>query len=303
MPDNWSSRPLAALAEPKSFAGWLTPLYRQEWVVYAKPPFGGPEQVLKYLARYTHRVAISNQRLLSLEDGQVTFRYKDYADDQQAKILRLSTAEFIRRFLMHTLPSRFIRIRYFGLLANRNRDARLEKCRCLLGVVAPGAASPDQDAETPADTPGESLSAEICPVCQRGTLVRIDLPRPAIGRRRHAPTCSPARPLRPPTSTPRSHRLACSCITGYPSLAPKRTTATACATTATRHVLRVCFPTTRTASIAPPSVASKGRNAPRVSATQKPHSNPIAPRSVHRTFIRRAGRTDCKGSSCTRHIG
>ena len=100
---------LAALADPTTFAAWLTPLYQQEWVVYAKPPWGGPESVLKYLARYTHRVAISNSRLVSLDDGQVAFRYKDYAADQRQKVMTLSADEFIRRFLQHVLPRGFVK--------------------------------------------------------------------------------------------------------------------------------------------------------------------------------------------------
>ena len=124
--------PLAALAAPDAFVRWLTPLYRQEWVVYAKPPFGGPEQVLKYLARYTHRVAISNQRLLSLEDGQVTFRYKDYADSHRSKTMTLSGEEFLRRFVQHVLPRGFVKIRHYGLLAPRRRNERLALCRRLL---------------------------------------------------------------------------------------------------------------------------------------------------------------------------
>jgi len=167
---------LQPLSDAAAFEGLLNKAVRHDWVVYAKRPFASPNCVLKYLARYTHRVAISNQRLVKLGEGQVSFRYKDYPDDQQAKIMCLSTPEFIRRFLMHTLPSRFVRIRYYGLSANRNRDTRLDKCRCLLGV-APKAESPDQDAETLADRPDESLNAEICPVCRRGTLVRIDLAR------------------------------------------------------------------------------------------------------------------------------
>jgi hypothetical protein len=126
---------LAALAEPGAFRAWLTPLYRQEWVVYAKPPFGGPEQVLMYLARYTHRVAISNSRLVALDGDQVTFRYKDYADDQRHKTMVLSAHEFLRRFLQHVLPSGFVKIRHYGLLANRYREANLRVCRALLLVV------------------------------------------------------------------------------------------------------------------------------------------------------------------------
>ena len=123
---------LSALAAPEVFARWLTPLYRQEWVVYAKPPFGGPEQVLKYLARYTHRVAISNQRLLSLADGRVTFRYKDYAGGHRLRSMTLSAEEFLRRFMQHVLPKGFVKIRHYGLLAARGRNERLALCRRLL---------------------------------------------------------------------------------------------------------------------------------------------------------------------------
>jgi Putative transposase/Transposase zinc-binding domain len=126
---------LAALAQPAAFRVWLTPLYQQEWVVYAKAPFGGPEQVLKYLARYTHRVAISNSRLLALDGARVSFRYKDYAADQRHKTMTLEAHEFIRRFLQHVLPSGFVKIRHYGLLANRYREANLRVCRVLLLVV------------------------------------------------------------------------------------------------------------------------------------------------------------------------
>jgi hypothetical protein len=126
---------LAGQAAPAAFADWLTPLYEQDWVVYAKAPFGGPAQVLKYLARYTHRVALSNHRLVSLEDGRVTFRYKDYADDQRQKLLTLDAVEFLRRFVQHVLPRGFVKIRHYGLLANRQREAKLTECRQLLLVV------------------------------------------------------------------------------------------------------------------------------------------------------------------------
>jgi hypothetical protein len=115
-----------------SFTAWLSPLYAKDWVVYAKPPFGGPEQVLKYLARYTHRVAISNHRLVKLEDGRVTFRYKDYADSRKEKLLTLSAEEFLRRFALHVLPKGFMKIRHYGLLASRQREARLHLARRLL---------------------------------------------------------------------------------------------------------------------------------------------------------------------------
>ena len=110
----------------------LGPLYAKDWVVYAKPPFGGPEQVLKYLARYTHRVAISNHRLVKLEDGGVTFRYHDYADSRKEKRLTLSAEEFLRRFVQHVLPKGFMKIRHYGLLASRPREARLRQARRLL---------------------------------------------------------------------------------------------------------------------------------------------------------------------------
>lgn len=127
----------AGLLEDRRFRGWLAGLYRSKWVVYAKPPFGGPEQVYRYLGRYTHRVAISNHRLVSMTDEAVTFRYKDYADDCQTKTMKLAPAVFIRRFLLHVLPKRFVRIRHYGILAGRNVDTKLAKARTLLDAEAP----------------------------------------------------------------------------------------------------------------------------------------------------------------------
>src|SRR6202007_92958 len=124
---------LKPLAQPKIFAAWLRPLYRQDWVVYLKRPFGGPEYVLHYLGRYTHRVAISNHRLVSLTDGQVTFRWRDSAHYNEQKLLTLSLDEFLRRFLLHILPKGFVRIRNFGFLANRKRATLLPLCFQLLG--------------------------------------------------------------------------------------------------------------------------------------------------------------------------
>jgi hypothetical protein len=129
---------LAPLAQASAFAGWLASLYAKDWVVYAKPPFGGPGQVLKYLSRYTHRVAISNQRLLTINDGQVTFRYKDYAGDQRQRTLTLAAEEFLRRFVQHVLPKSFVKVRHYGLLANRQRRQRLDQCRRLLLVATHG---------------------------------------------------------------------------------------------------------------------------------------------------------------------
>jgi len=122
---------LALLAQPKIFAASLRPLFRKDWVVYAKRPFGGPEYVLQYLGRYTHRVAISNHRLVSLADGKVTFRWRDSADHNEQKLMTLPLDEFLRRFLLHLLPNRFVRIRNFGFLANRRRTVSLPLCLLL----------------------------------------------------------------------------------------------------------------------------------------------------------------------------
>lgn len=110
---------------------------RREWVVYAKPPFGGPEQVLEYLSRYTHRVAISNRRIVGFDGERVTFAWRDYADDNRSKVMTLDANEFLRRFLMHVLPNRFVRIRYFGFLGNRNRTVNIELARSLIGCPRP----------------------------------------------------------------------------------------------------------------------------------------------------------------------
>jgi hypothetical protein len=123
---------VSKLANPLRFRQFLEGLYRQAFVVYAKPPFGGAEQVFRYLGRYTHRVAIANGRLISLEEGQVRFHYKDYADGSTWKVMSLSAEEFIRRFLMHVLPKRFVRIRHYGLLAGRNVPTKLALCQELL---------------------------------------------------------------------------------------------------------------------------------------------------------------------------
>ena len=111
----------------------LSAVVRTDWVVYAKPPFGGPEAVLRYLARYTHRVAISNARLLDFEDGMVRFRYKDYAHGNRKRVMTLTALEFVRRLLLHVLPTGFMRIRHYGILANRHRHEKLALCRRLLG--------------------------------------------------------------------------------------------------------------------------------------------------------------------------
>jgi hypothetical protein len=147
-------------------------------VVYAKPPFGGPDQVLRYLARYTHRVAISNGRLLSLEDGSVRFRWRDSQDGNQIKEMSLDAIEFIRRFLLHVLPSGFVKIRHFGFLSNRNRKAMVQHCRTLLptSTTPPAVIEPHQP---------------LCPVCKIGHLRVIEwqsAPQPFPGVMSHCPT-------------------------------------------------------------------------------------------------------------------
>src|SRR5439155_13987324 len=128
---------LKPLAHPKAFSAWLRTLYRHHWHAYSKRPFGGAEQALRYLGRYTHRVAISNHRLVSFVDDQVIFRWRDRAHNNQEKLLPLSLDEFLRRFLLHVLPKGFVRIRHFGFLANRRRATLLPLCLQLLGAVQP----------------------------------------------------------------------------------------------------------------------------------------------------------------------
>ena len=134
---------LEPLQVPRTFARYLAPARKVEWVVYAKPPFGGPQHVLEYLGRYTHRVAISNNRLLDFGDGQVRFRWKDYRHESRPKVMCLDDQEFIRRFLLHVLPDGFQRIRHYGFLANRHRAAKLVLCRQLLAEPTPVVEIPD----------------------------------------------------------------------------------------------------------------------------------------------------------------
>jgi hypothetical protein len=165
------------LADPETFAALVDGVRQKEWVVYAKPPFGGPHQVLKYLARYTHRVAISNQRLLKIEDGKVHFHWKDYAHENAKRIMALDAVEFIRRFLLHVVPSGFVRIRHFGLLANRHRKEKLQLCRSLLGVTA----DPARDQSAIEGSEAADAAAQYrCPECKRGHMVVIEaIPRQA----------------------------------------------------------------------------------------------------------------------------
>jgi hypothetical protein len=141
MRDAFTGGKLIGFANADAFEGWVGALVAKDWVVYAKAPFGGPSVVLKYLARYTHRVAISNARLVKLESQRVTFTYKDYADASKSKELTLSAAEFVRRWVQHVLPRGFVKIRHYGLLANRHREAKLALCRRLLLAAGCGAVS------------------------------------------------------------------------------------------------------------------------------------------------------------------
>jgi hypothetical protein len=148
----------------------LKEVSKLEWVVYAKPSFGGPVQVLKYLARYTHRVAISNQRLVALSEGKVTFRWKDYDDDNAVKEMTLDVREFTRRFLLHTLPRGFVRIRHYGFLANRCRSERLECCRKLLAHSADQLLSSESANEVDGLCNADR-EPELCPVCRVGRMI------------------------------------------------------------------------------------------------------------------------------------
>jgi hypothetical protein len=169
------------LHELAAFRRFLTPVWNTDWVVYAKRPFAGPAQVLDYVGRYTHRVAISNSRLVSMDDGKVRFRWKDYRDGNRQKIMTLDADEFVRRFLIHVLPDGFHRIRYYGFLGNRHRAQKLARCRELLGMAAPETAdNPTADYRDRFETlTGQSL--RTCPHCHTGTMVVIDcIARPRV---------------------------------------------------------------------------------------------------------------------------
>ena len=167
---------LSHLADPREFQRRLADSARTEWVVYAKPPFGGPQQVLKYLARYTHRVAISNRRLVVLENGQVTFRWKDYAHGSKQKTMTLTAIEFIRRFLLHVVPLGFVRIRHYGFLANRVCREKLELCRTLLAAITPTVAV--EPVPEPKATNEARPEPHTCPACGQGRMVIVEILRP-----------------------------------------------------------------------------------------------------------------------------
>jgi Putative transposase/Transposase zinc-binding domain len=174
---------MTLLAQPKTFAAWLRPLFRKDWVVYAKPPLGGPEYVLQYLGRYTHRVAISDHRLVSFADGKVTFRWRDSAHNNEQKLLTLTVDSFLLRFLLHLLPKGFVRIRNFGFLTNRRRTTLLPLCFHLLG-------SPPQTEEE-LSTAKDANHPRLCPKCG-GPMIVIERLTTAEIQLRSPPTLTAA---------------------------------------------------------------------------------------------------------------
>ena len=169
---------ISNLIKPHVFQLLLIKLYNKKWVAYCKPPFNGINGVLEYLSRYTHRIAISNNRILNSQDGMVTFKWRDYADHDRVKVLPLKAGEFIRRFLLHVLPDRFVKVRYFGLLANRRRKYNIALCRLFLG---------SNKTETIKDKPKtwQELMLEVsgvdvtrCPICRKGRMVTIEVLQP-----------------------------------------------------------------------------------------------------------------------------
>jgi hypothetical protein len=167
------------LADEEEFKRLLDTLYGKEWVVYAKEPFGGPEDVLDYVGRYTHRVDISNNRIVRVENGQVTFRWRDYRDGDKVKLMTLDAFEFIRRFLMHILPNNFFKIRYYGILSSRNHQTKLKRCKEILGVIE------DQEEQATQAATWEELLLEltgidprICPRCKKGRMIRKEVLQP-----------------------------------------------------------------------------------------------------------------------------
>ena len=161
---------LNPLEHEQAFRSFLRTLFRQNWVVYAKPPFGGPQHVIAYLARYTHRVAISNHRLVAFHDDRVTFRWKDYAHGNKKKMMTLSSQEFLRRFLLHVLPRGFVRIRFFGFLANRSRATLLPQCRLLLLNI------PKPHIAVSNSSPAPSAIFR-CPICASPMIIVETFPR------------------------------------------------------------------------------------------------------------------------------
>lgn len=166
------------LAQPAAFNALLGELYGKDWVVYCKPPFKRPEDVIEYLGRYTHRIAISNHRILKLENNTVSFRWRDYADGNRTKVMTLEAGEFIRRFLLHVLPDRFVKIRHYGLLGNRSRAKKIERCRQLLAVEHK---QPEEKSETWQERLLRLAGVDVikCPACGERSMKTVEVIQPA----------------------------------------------------------------------------------------------------------------------------
>lgn len=167
------------LAQPSAFNALISDLYKKKWVVYCKPPFDGTKGVLEYIGRYTHRIAISNHRIVKTEANEVSFRWRDYADNNKSKIMTVDADEFIRRFLLHVLPDRFVKIRHYGLLGNRCRRKKLDQCRELLSCTGHNKA--EQKTETWQETLFRIAGIDVskCPVCGERTMRTTEIMRPA----------------------------------------------------------------------------------------------------------------------------
>jgi len=168
---------LAELRPPDQFTAFLKDLYSREWIVYAKPPFKSPEKLLDYLGRYTHKIAISNHRIIKMESGEVFFAWRDYADGNKKKIMTREASEFIRRFLLHVLPEKFVKVRYYGLLANRKSNTMLSQCRKLLDTVQ---TSNKNVNETWQEFLKRVCGMDLitCPFCKNGRMIRKEVIQP-----------------------------------------------------------------------------------------------------------------------------
>lgn len=171
------------LHDPAAFRRYLDPARQVNWVVYAKPPFAGAEQVLEYVGRYTHRVAIANNRIVDIEDGKVRVRWKDYRNENRQKVMTLDAGEFIRRFLVHVLPEGFQRIRYYGFMGNRYRKQKLARCRELLGMQSDTPVKPKEGRDY-RDKVEEltGVSLRECPFCRQGQMVCIEVLAPVASQ-------------------------------------------------------------------------------------------------------------------------
>lgn len=169
---------LSAYSERSRFLALLKELREVEWVVYARPPVQGASHVLKYLARYTHRIAISNRRLMQLQNGRLSFTWKDYAHGGRQRVMTLDVSEFARRFLLHVLPDRFVRIRYYGILANTCRERDLARSRVLLGAEQGNRQQPEEQLDTQEVDAERTVSALTCPACREGRLITVDVVPP-----------------------------------------------------------------------------------------------------------------------------